>query len=118
MQLEERQIGDVTMVVVSGEITLTKQGDTRLRDKVVDLLNQGRRKLVLDLGGVTYVDSAGLGQLVQVQTKASSSGAVMKVARPSSRILTLLKMAKLLPLFDVCDSESAALEGFTATQSS
>jgi anti-sigma B factor antagonist len=115
MQLESREVGEVTVVTVNGEITLAKEGDVALRDAIVSLLAQGRRKLVLNLAGVTYVDSAGLGQLVQTQTKASGSGARMKVASPGARVLTLLKVAKLLPLFDIHDSEAAAIESLNAT---
>ena len=84
---------------------LARDGDVALRDKIVDLLARGRRKLVLNLAGVTYVDSAGLGQLVQVQTKAASSGALMKMVSPGTRLMTLLRIAKLLPLFDLADSD-------------
>jgi anti-sigma B factor antagonist len=115
MQLDSREVGDVTVVTASGEITLAKEGDVALRDGIVALLNQGRRKLVLNLAGVTYVDSAGLGQLVQAQTKATGSGARMTVASPGARVLTLLKVAKLLPLFDIHESEAAAIEALNAT---
>ena len=115
MQLQEREEGDVTVVTLVGEITLARDGDVALRDKIVGLLNQGRRKLVLNLAGVTYVDSAGLGQLVQVQTKATGSGARVKVASPGARLLTLLRIAKLLPLFDIADSEAAAIESLNDT---
>jgi anti-sigma B factor antagonist len=115
MQLEERHVGDVTVLAVNGEITLTKNGDMLLRDAIVALLQQGRRKLVLDLGGVTYMDSAGLGQLVQAQTKITGAGAAMKVAQPSARLVTLLKIAKLLPLFDICENERTALAALTGT---
>ena len=118
MHLETRDVGDVTVMTVSGEITLAKEGDVALRDAVVALLNEGRRKLVLNLGGVTYVDSAGLGQLVQAQTKASGIGARLKVASPGARLVTLLKVAKLLPLFDISDSEAAAIETLKTTDMS
>ena len=118
MQLQEREEGDVTVVTLVGEITLARDGDVALRDKIVGLLNQGRRKLVLNLAGVTYVDSAGLGQLVQVQTKASGAGAKMKVASPGARVLTLLRVAKLLPLFDIHDSEAAAIASMQSTNMS
>ena len=70
MQIEEQVNGDVTIVKVTGDITLNKGGDVILKDKINSLLQQGRKKLLLDLGGVAYVDSAGLGQLVQVKVTA------------------------------------------------
>lgn len=118
MQLESREVGEVTVVTVSGEITLAKDGDTALRDAIAALLNEGRRKLVLNLAGVTYVDSAGLGQLVQAQTKATGTGARLKVASPGTRLLTLLKVAKLLPLFDITESEASAIETLNSTNMS
>src|SRR4030095_3102570 len=63
MQIEERQSGQVTVIRVNGDITLNKGGDVLLKDKVQSLLQQGKKKLLLDLGNVSYVDSAGLGQL-------------------------------------------------------
>jgi len=115
MELVETEVGDVTVLTITGEITLARDGDVALRDKMVDVLNRGRRKLVLNLAGVTYVDSAGLGQLVQVQTKAAGSGATVKVAAPGTRLMTLLRIAKLLPLFDIVESEAAAIESLNAT---
>ena len=66
MQIGQRMAGDVTVVEIIGDITLSKGGDVIIKDKVQSLLQQGNRKLLLDLGNVSYVDSAGLGQLVQV----------------------------------------------------
>jgi len=65
MHLDERTVGDVTVIKVTGDITLSGGGDVLLKDKVQSLLQQGKKKLLLDLGGVAYVDSGGLGQLVQ-----------------------------------------------------
>ena len=74
MQLEERTVGDVTVVKVTGDITLSSGGDVLLKDKVQSLLQQGKKKLLLDLGSVSYVDSGGLGQLVQCNVTASKNG--------------------------------------------
>src|ERR1019366_8857090 len=65
MQLDERMVGDIAIITVTGDITLNKGGDVVLKDKVRSLLQQARVKLLLDLGAVSYVDSAGLGELVQ-----------------------------------------------------
>ena len=66
MQIGQRMAGDVAIVEITGDITLSKGGDVIIKDKIQSLLQQGNRKLLLDLGNVSYVDSAGLGQLVQV----------------------------------------------------
>ena len=65
MQLEERVVEDIFIVKITGEITLKKRGDAMLHEKIRSLLRQGHRKLLIDLAGVSYVDSAGLGELVQ-----------------------------------------------------
>ena len=117
LDVKERQAGDVTILDMSGEVRI---GDSSvaLRDVVRKLSADGKNKILLNLAGVTYVDSAGLGQLVQAQTKASGSGARLKVASPGTRLLTLLKVAKLLPLFDITESEAAAIETLNATSMS
>jgi anti-sigma B factor antagonist len=79
MQLDERMAGDVAIITVTGDITLNKGGDVALRDKVRSLLQQGQTKLVVDLGNVSYVDSAGLGELVQAYATAK------KMPSPASR---------------------------------
>jgi anti-sigma B factor antagonist len=112
MTLEERAVGDITVVTVSGDITLNKGGDLLLKDKIQSLLRQERRKLVLDLGGVSYVDSAGLGQLVQAHSTAADNGGTLKLANVAQRLRDLLVVTKLLTVFDSHDSEAAAVASF------
>ena len=66
MNIDQNLTGDVMVIKVNGDITLNQGGDVLLKDKIQSLLQQGHKKLVLDVGGVSYVDSAGLGQLVQI----------------------------------------------------
>jgi len=115
MQIEERQSGDVTVIKVNGDITLNKGGDVLLKDKVQSLLQQGKKKLLLDLGGVSYVDSAGLGQLVQVYATAKNHGGSLKLLNLTKRLKDLLVVSKLLTVFDSFDSESEAVASFGAT---
>lgn len=112
MQLDERIIGDVTVVTVTGEITLNKGGDQVLRDRTVSLMQQGQRNLVLDVGGVSYVDSWGLGQLLQVQTVATKHGGALKLANPAKRLRDLLTVAKVMSIFEIHESEAAAVASF------
>ncbi len=114
MKLEERTVSDITVVTVTGDITLNKGGDLLLKDKIQSLLQQGRRKLVLDLGGVSYVDSAGLGQLVQAHSTAANSGGTLKLANVAARLHDLMVVTKLLTVFDAHDSEAAAVASFDA----
>jgi anti-sigma B factor antagonist len=115
MQLAERHSGEVTIVTVNGDITLNKGGDVLLKDKIQSLLQQGRKKIILDLGGVSYVDSAGLGQLVQVYATTKNHGGALKLVNVTKRLKDLLVVSKLLTVFDSFDSESEALASFGAT---
>ena len=112
MTFEERTVGDVTVVVVTGDITLNTGSDQLLKEKVRSLLQQGRRKLVLDLAGVPYVDSAGLGQLVQAHSTASNHDGVLKLANVARRLHDLLVVTRLVQVIDAHDSEAAAVASF------
>jgi len=112
MQIEQRSSGDVAIVGISGDITLSKGGDVLLKDKIQSLLQQGHRKIVLDMGNVSYVDSAGLGQLVQVYATTSHLGGSLKLLNLTKRLRDLLVLTKLLTVFEAYDSESEAIASF------
>jgi anti-sigma B factor antagonist len=112
MQIEQRNAGDVTIVTIHGDITLNKGGDVMLKDKIHSLLQQGQKKILLDLGSVSYVDSAGLGQLVQVQTTATNGGGKLKLVNVAKRLKDLLVVTKLVTVFDSYDDEKSALASF------
>ena len=109
MQIEQRLNGDVAIVAIMGDITLSKGGDVLLKDKIQSLLQQGHRKLLLDLGNVSYVDSAGLGQLVQVYATTSHLGGSLKLLTLTKRLKDLRVLTKLLTVFDAYDSEAEAI---------
>jgi anti-sigma B factor antagonist len=111
-KIEQHVSGDVTIVRINGDITLNKGGDVLLKDKIHSLLQQGTKKILLDLGGVSYVDSAGLGQLVQVRTTASTSGGALKLMNVTKRLKDLLVVTKLVTVFDSYDNEAEALASF------
>jgi anti-sigma B factor antagonist len=112
MTLEQRSSNDVVILQVRGEITYGKGNDVLLRTTVDALFAEGRRKLILDVGGVTYVDSAGLGQLAQIQASASRNQSALRLVGVSKRLRDLLQATRLLSLFQVCESENAALASF------
>lgn len=112
MQLEQRQDGDVTIVKVVGDITLNKGGDVILKDKINSLLQQGTKKVLLDLGSVSYVDSAGLGQLVHVHTTTTHHGGQLKLLNLSKRLTDLLVVTKLATVFDSYEDEKEALASY------
>src|ERR1041384_1974155 len=110
MQLEERIVGDGTVVKVTGDITLSSGGDVMLKDKVQSLLQQGKKNLLLDLGSVAYVDSGGLGQLVQCSATAQKNSGKLKLLNMTKRLSDLLVLTKLATIFDSYDNEEAALK--------
>jgi anti-sigma B factor antagonist len=112
MRIEEQKVGDVIVIHVHGEITISKGGDVVLKDKVRSLLEQGSRKLVIDLGEVSYMDSAGLGQLVQAYATTTSAGGSLRLARLNKRIKDLLTITKLVTVFDSYDDQAAAVASF------
>jgi anti-sigma B factor antagonist len=112
MQLEERVVGDVAVVKVTGDITLNKGGDVLLKDKVQSLLQQGQTKILIDLSGVPYVDSAGLGEMVQAFATARNRGGSLKLLHVTKRLHDLLIVTKLLTVFDTFDNEADALKSF------
>jgi len=112
MQLEQRMAGNVAIITVNGDITLNKGGDVLLKDKVQSLIQQGTKNLVIDLGGVSYVDSAGLGQLVQAYATTKNKGGALKLLNVTKRLKDLLVVTKLLTVFDTFDDEKAALASF------
>jgi anti-sigma B factor antagonist len=112
MQIGQREVGDVAIIEITGDITLSKGGDVLIKDKVQSLLQQGHRKLLLDLGNVSYVDSAGLGQLVQVYTTTKNLNGVLKLVNVTRRLQDLLVLTKLLTVFETYDNEADAIASF------
>ena len=105
-------VGDVTVLDVTGRIT-ADAGDVELKDKINSLLNQGRSKILLNLGGVAFVDSTGLGQIVASFTSVSNNKGQMKLLNVTKRLNDLLIITKLTNVFDTFDDESEALKSFT-----
>jgi anti-sigma B factor antagonist len=114
MQIAERAIGDVMVLDLKGKITLG-EGDELLKDKVNSLVNQGHRKIILNLAEVPYIDSAGLGEVVRTYTTVSRQGGSLKLLSLTKRITDLLSITKLLTVFETFDSESDAVRSFSAS---
>ena len=114
MQIEERAVGDVVVLDLKGEITLG-EGDELLKDKVNSLVNQGHKKIVLNLADVPYIDSAGLGEVVRTYTTVSRQGGSLKLLNLTKRITDLLSITKLLTVFETFDSENEAVRSFSAS---
>jgi anti-sigma B factor antagonist len=114
MQIEERMVGDVVVLDLKGKITLG-EGDELLKDKVNSLVNQGHKKIVLNLADVPYIDSAGLGEVVRTYTTVSRQGGSLKLLNLTKRITDLLSITKLLTVFETFDSENEAVRSFSAS---
>lgn len=113
MKLDERVSGDVTIITVTGDITLSSGMDVLLKDKIQSLLQQGRKKLLLDLGRVAYVDSSGLGQLVQAHVTTSRNGGSLKLLNLTKKLNDLLIVTRLVTVFDSFDTEAEAIGAFS-----
>ena len=111
MRIEERVVGNVAVVKVHGDIVLNGSGPD-LADKVRSLLEQDRRRIVLDLGDVRYVDSGGIGELVESFTAAQQRGGSVKLLGVTKRLNDLLVITKLLNVFECFDAEDEAIDSF------
>lgn len=106
-----RTVGDVTIVDISGRITLGDES-AALRDLISELLNKGDRKIVLDLADVDYIDSSGLGALVSSAATVRRQGGDLKLVKLSDRVDDLMEVTRLYTVFDIEDSEDAAVSAF------
>lgn len=111
IKLTVRQVGDVSVIDAAGRLTLG-EGTNAVRDTVRDLVAGGNRKLVLNLAGITHMDSAGIGELVTGFTSAAASGGRLKLLSLTRKVRELLQITKLLSVFEVFDDEAAAVRSF------
>ena len=111
LQIAERRVGDVTVLDLWGQITLGDSSET-LRATIKHLVETGRTRVLLHLGGVHQVDSSGLGSLVAMYTGVQKSGGDLKLVQLSKRLEDLMVMTKLLTVFDTYNDEAVALESF------
>lgn len=111
VQFHERAVGDVTILVLSGEILLD-EGDLAFRQRIHDLINRGRIKILVDLAGVTYIDSAGVGMMAAKLKTVRERGGDMRLLRLTTRSQRLLSVLKLRTAFEVFDDEEMALGSF------
>ena len=111
MKVALRQIGNVSVLDLSGKITIG-EGDMVLRDKVHELLDAGKNQILLNLEKITYMDSAGIGELVACYKRAREKGGTVRLLKPSGKVYDLLQLTKLEEVFDTFREESEALEAF------
>jgi anti-sigma B factor antagonist len=111
LNIGERQAGDVTILDLNGKITIG-EGSVELRNKVRGLLGDGRNKILLNLGGVSYIDSSGIGELVSSFTAVNKESGSLKLVKLTQKLQDLLGITKLLTVFDVYEDEAEALGNF------
>jgi anti-sigma B factor antagonist len=111
VKLTNRQVGDVTVIDVSGRITLG-EGSSTLRDSLRDLVKKNHKKILLNLKDVSYIDSSGIGELVSAYTTITNQGGKLKLLGLTHRVKDLLQITKLYTVFDVHDDEAHAVRSF------
>jgi anti-sigma B factor antagonist len=111
MKSTTRQVDGVTIVDLSGRITLG-EGSTMLRDIVREMIAKGTKKILLNLGDVTYIDSSGIGELVSAFTTVRNGGGELKLLNLTKKVHDLLQITKLYTVFDIKDDEAKAIQSF------
>ena len=111
LKTSTRQVDGVTIVDCSGRITLG-EGSVILRDAVLDLLAKNQKKILLNLGEVTYIDSSGIGELVSAFTTVRNQGGELKLLNLTKKVHDLLQITKLYTVFDVKEEETSAIKAF------
>ena len=111
LDVKERQAGDVTILDLSGEVRIG-EGAVALRDSIRNLADQGNTKVLLNLAGVKYMDSTGVGELIANYTTITRQGGQLKLLSLTEKIQNLLVITKLLTVFDAYENEAEALKSF------
>jgi len=112
MKIEMRTVRDVQILDCSGKITLG-EGTMTVRNTVRDILKENGKKIILNLADVNYIDSSGIGELVSTYTTVTNAGGQLKLLNLTKKIHELLQITKLLTVFQVFDSEEAAVNSFS-----
>src|SRR5215471_2903412 len=115
MNVNERQVGDVTILDISGRITLG-DGTALLRDTTRDLISQGKKKLLLQLNYVPHIDSSGIAELVSAFVAARREGGDVKLLNLTKKVRDTVEIVKLGSIFELFDDEAAALKAFASEQ--
>ena len=111
MKVTTRQVDGVTILDLSGRITLG-EGSVTLRDSVRDLLSKGQKKILLNLADVNYIDSSGIGELVSAYTTVRNQGGELKLLNLTRKVHDLLQITKLYTVFDIKDDEASAIASY------
>lgn len=105
------EVDGVSVVALDGRIVLGEESNS-LRDKLKSLIAQGKKKIVLNMANIKYIDSAGLGTLIAVHVSAKTQGASVRLCHLGRKFHEVLQITKLLTIFDVYDTQAAAVSSF------
>jgi anti-anti-sigma factor len=111
MKATSRTAGDVEIISLQGKITIGS-GDTQLREVIMNALNSGKNKILLDMSGVTTIDSSGIGELVGSFTTVTNRGGKLRLLHLPAKLNELLHITQLITVFEVYDSEEEAIRSF------
>jgi anti-sigma B factor antagonist len=111
LTIASREVAGVNILDLSGRITLG-EGSVQLRDAIRGLIGKGKKKILLNLGDVNYIDSSGLGELVSAFTTAKNQQADVKLLNLTKKVHDLLQLTKLVTVFDIYDDEASAIASF------
>ena len=111
MKVSSREVGGVEIIKLEGKITIGA-GDTQLRDTIMQALNDGKMRILLDMGGVTTIDSSGIGELVGAFTTVTNRGGKLKLLHLPKKVNELLHVTQLITVFEVYEDDQQAVSSF------
>lgn len=112
LKVTNREVEGVAVVALEGRIVLGEESN-QLREGVKGLLAKGKKKIVLNMSNVTFIDSAGLGTLVASHTSAKTQGASLRLCHLGSKFKEVLQITKLVTVFDVDNTEADSIRSFS-----
>ena len=111
IKMTDREVDGVSVVTLDGRIVLGEESNS-FREKLKSLLTEGKKKIVLNMAGIKYIDSAGLGTLVAAHVSAKTQGASVRLCNLGEKFHEVMQITRLLTIFDVYDTETAAVSSF------
>jgi anti-sigma B factor antagonist len=112
LKMTKREVEGVSVVALDGRIVLGEESNA-LREKLKSLIAEGKKKIVLNMDNIKYIDSSGLGALVAAHCSAKTQGASLRLCHLGSKFQEVMQITKLLTVFEVCDTEAAAVASFS-----
>ena len=112
LKMTSREVDGVTVIAMDGRIVLGEESNA-LREKIKALIAEGKKKIVLNMDNVTFIDSAGLGTLVSAHHSAKAQGASLRLCHLGTKFTEVLQITKLMTIFDVYNTEAEAVASFS-----